>query len=261
MSAHRRLVRIRVVAAFAWLEALRTRLPWIVVAMALALLAAGAFTRALAVTEAERFQIGFLASSLRLAAVFVVCLHVLASMLREGQDKVTELLLSADITRGEYLWGKLAGYGAVALAVSAVLALPLLAVAPPAAWAAWTVSLGLESLVVVAAALFCVVTFNQLMLAAAFVLAFYLLSRAMSAVVLISGSELLDDGSLAHKATVAAVRAVEAALPDLDHFTRTAWLLSLDDPWARLPGLAFQALVYVLLLFAAASFDLYRRNQ
>lgn len=261
MSTSRSLVRIRVVASFAWLEALRTRLPWIVAGMTLALFGAGLFTRSLAVTEADRIQAGFLATGLRLATVFVVCMHVLASMLREGQDKVTELLLSADITRGEYLCGKLLGYGAVALAVTAVLSLPLALVAKPGAWAAWALSLGFESLLVVAAALFCVITFNQLMLATAFVLAFYLLSRAMAAIVLISGSALLDDGSWTHHATVVVVKAVEMALPDLDRFTRTAWLLGQDAPWPELPGLALQTAVYGLLLFAAASFDLYRRNQ
>lgn len=255
------LVRIRVVASFAWLEALRTRLPWMVAAMALTLAGAGLLVRAVAITEAGRIQAGFLATGLRFAAVFVVCVHVLASMLRENQDKVTELLLSADITRGQYLCGKLLGHGAVAVAVAALLALPLAALAPPGPWLAWALSLGLESLLVVAAALFCVITFSQLMLAAAFVLTFYLLSRAMAAVVLIAGSALLDDGSWAHRAAVLAVRAVELALPDLDRFTRTAWLLGEGAPWTELPGLAAQTAVYVLLLFAAASFDLYRRNQ
>lgn len=255
------LARVRVVASFAWLEALRTRLPWIVAAIALALTGAALFARSLAITEAERIQAGLLATGLRFAAVFVVCVHVLASMLRENQDKVTELLLSADITRGQYLCGKLLGYGLVALAVAALLALPLAAVTPVGAWSAWALSLGLESLLVVAAALFCVITFSQLMVAAAFVLAFYMLSRAMAAVVLIAGSALLDDGSWSHRAAVLAVRGVELALPDLDRFTRTAWLLGEGAPWAELPGLGAQTAVYLLLLFAAASFDLYRRNQ
>jgi hypothetical protein len=253
--------RIRVVASFAWIEALRTRLPWIVLAMALSLFGAALFARSLAITEAVRIQAGLLAAGVRLAAVFVVCMHVLASMLRENQDKVTELLLAADITRGQYLCGKLLGYGAVALAASAVLALPLAAVAPASTWCAWALSLGLESLLVAAAALFCVITFSQLMLAAAFVLSFYVLSRTMAAVVLIAGSALLDDGSWTHRAAVVAVRAVELALPDLDRFTRTAWLLGEGAPWAELPGIAAQSVVYVLLLFTAACFDLYRRNQ
>jgi ABC-type transport system involved in multi-copper enzyme maturation permease subunit len=261
VSTSSALTHIRVVASFAWLEALRTRLPWIVAGMTLALFGAGLFARSLAITEAERIQAGFLATGLRLATVFVVCMHVLASMLREGQDKVTELLLSADITRGQYLSGKLLGYGLVALAVSLVISLPLALLARPAAWAAWALSLGFESLLVVAAALFCVVTFNHLMLATAFVLAFYLLSRAMAAVVLISGSALLDDGSWTYRATVVVVKAVEMALPDLDRFTRTAWLLDQAAPWTELPLLAVQTAVYGLLLFAAASFDLYRRNQ
>lgn len=253
--------RIRVVASFAWLEALRTRLPWIAAAMALMLFGAALFARALAITEAGRIQAGLFAAGSRFAAVFVVCAHVLASMQRENQDKVTEWLLSADITRAQYLCGKLLGYGTVALTTAALLALPLAAVAPAGAWSAWAVSLALESLLVVAAALFCAVTFGHLMLAAAFVLSFYVLSRTMAAVVLIARSSLLDDGSWTRDAAVLVVRAVELALPDLDRFTRTAWLLGEGAPWAELPGLGAQTAVYVLLLFAAAGFDLYRRNQ
>lgn len=252
--------RIRVIAAFTWLEAIRTRLPWVVIAMALVLFVASLFVRSLALTESTRIQLGFLSATLRFATVFVVCLHVLGSMLREAQDRGTELLLSIDITRFEYLAGKVLGYTVVAAGLSLLFALPVLVLAPLPASLAWLVSLVLEAWIIVAAALFCVITFNQLMLAASFVLAFYLLSRAMASVVLVSSASILADDSLSHAVLAWSVKVLALLLPGLDAFTRTEWLLEAPARWTTLGLLALEALVYSLLLFAAALFDLYRKN-
>lgn len=252
--------RIRVIAAFTWLEAVRTRLPWVVVGMALVLFTASLFVRSLALTESTRIQLGFLAATLRFATVFVVCLHVLGSMLREAQDRGTELLLSIDITRLEYLAGKILGYTAVGAGISLLFALPVVVIAPLPASLAWLASLVLEAWIIVAAALFCVITFNQLMLAASFVLAFYLLSRAMASVVLVSSASILTDDTLAHAALAWGVKALAMLLPGLHAFTRTEWLLEAPAGIAALGRLAIEAIVYSTLLFAAALFDLYRKN-
>lgn len=252
--------RIRVIAAFTWLEAIRTRLPWVVIAMALVLFVASLFVRSLALTESTRIQLGFLSPTLRFATVFVVCLHVLGSMLRETQDRGTELLLSIDITRFEYLAGKVLGYTVVAAGLSLLFALPVLVIAPMPASLAWLVSLVLEAWIIVAAALFCVITFNQLMLAASFVLAFYLLSRAMASVVLVSSASILADDTVAHAVLAWSVKAIALLLPGLHAFTRTEWLLEAPVQWPTLGLLTLEAFVYSLLLFAAALFDLYRKN-
>jgi ABC-type transport system involved in multi-copper enzyme maturation permease subunit len=252
--------RIRVIAAFTWLEAVRTRLPWVVVGMALVLFAASLFVRSLALTESTRIQLGFLSATLRFATVFVVCLHVLGSMLREAQDRGTELLLSIDITRFEYLAGKVVGYTVVAAGISLLFALPVMVIASLPASLAWLASLVLEAWIIVAAALFCVITFNQLMLAASFVLAFYLLSRAMASVVLVSSASILADDTTAHAVLSWGVKALALLLPGLHDFTRTEWLVGDPAGWTTLGRLAVEALVYSLLLFAAALFDLYRKN-
>ncbi len=248
------------VAAFCLLEARRTRLPLIVVGIGVLALVASVFVRSLAITESIRVQTGFLAAMLRLIAIFLLCLHVPGSMLREAHDKGTELLLSVDISRFEYLAGKAFGYGLVATGVCVALAVPVMLVAPPVSALAWTISLVLESWIVVAASLFCVITFNQLILAASMVFAFYLLARTMTAIVLVAGADMLQDGSAAHAAMTLVVQLVALALPPLDAFTRTAWLVDAATSWDRLPMLAAQTGLYVVLLLAAAGVDLYRRN-
>lgn len=252
--------RIRVIAAFTWLEAIRTRLPWVVVGMALVLLVASLFVRSLALTESTRIQLGFLSATLRFATVFVVCLHVLGSMLREAQDRGTELLLSIDITRFEYLAGKALGFVVVAAGIGAVFAAPIVVIAPYPEGLKWLVSLILEAWIIVAAALFCVITFNQLMIAATFVLAFYLLARVIASVVLVSSASFLAASGSAPEWLATGIKAVALLLPGLDEFTRTGWLLDEPVGWPTLVRLAGQAAIYVVLLLAAALFDLYRKN-
>lgn len=256
----RQVGRIRVIAAFTWLEAIRTRLPWVVIGMALVLFVASVFVRSLALTESTRIQLGFLSATLRFATVFVVCLHVLGSQLREAQDRGTELLLSIDITRFEYLAGKALGFTVVASGIAAVFAVPVLLIAPFPEGLKWSVSLILEAWIIVAAALFCVITFNQLMIAATFVLAFYLLSRAIASVVLVSSASFLAGSGLAHDVFATGIRAVAVLLPGLDEFTRTTWLLEEPVGWSTLARLAGQAAIYTVLLLSAALFDLYRKN-
>ncbi len=259
-NSSQRVGRIRVIAAFTWLEAIRTRLPWVVIGMALVLFTAGLFVRSLALTESTRIQLGFLTATLRFATVFVVCVHVLGSMLREAQDRGTEFLLSIDITRFEYLAGKAFGFTVVALGISAVFAAPVVAIAPFPEGLKWFLSLVLEAWIIVAAALFCVITFNQLMVAATFVLAFYLLSRAIASVVLISSASFLEGNGPSHDVLAEGVKAIALILPGLDEFTRTSWLLEEPVGWSTLARLAAQTAIYALLLFAAALFDLYRKN-
>src|SRR5688572_19407436 len=62
--------RITTIARYTLLEALRTRLPLLVLAAVLVLLAASFFVESISVTEGARIQAGFYAASVRLACVF-----------------------------------------------------------------------------------------------------------------------------------------------------------------------------------------------
>jgi len=73
--------------------------------------------------------------------------------------------------------------------------------AAPAAALQWGASLALELAIVVALGLFCIVTFSQLMPAASFMLAFYLLARALTAIRLMSAHPLVDADSLSHSSS------------------------------------------------------------
>lgn len=251
--------RITTIARYTLLEAARTRLPLLVLAAILVLLGASFFIEAISVTEGARIQTAFYAAGARLAAVFIAGAFVLVSVTRELDDKGMDVLLALDLPRSHYILGKLAGFTAIA-------ALIAVAAAAPLAWLAglsalqWMLSLGLELAIVVALALFCVVTFSQLMPAASFVLAFYLFARALTAIRLIGAHPLIDAGTLSHEVIRFTVEGLALLMPALDAWTRTAWLVNEPTSWSTLIQLGGQSLLYVTLLAAAATFDFHRKN-
>jgi len=252
--------RIATIARYTLLEALRTRLPFLVLLTLLVLLAASFFIETISVTEGERLQVGFYAASVRLAAVFVAGLYVLTSVTREFNDKGLDVVLALDLPRSHYVLGKLAGFLAIAALVAVAASLPLAWLAAPQAVVQWTLSLGFELAIVVALALFCVVTFQQLTPAASFVVAFYLLARALTAMRLMSAEPVSGAEALSHQVITVVVEALALVMPALDAWTQTAWLVNQPAAWAAIAELAVLSAIYVALLAAAAIFDFYRKS-
>ena len=252
--------RIGTIARYTLLEALRTRLPALVLTALLALLAASFFIEAISVTEGARVQTGFYAAGARLAGVFIVGIYVLVSITREFNDKGLDVMLALDLPRAHYILGKLAGFVAIAALVAIAMSLPLAWLSAPAAALQWLASLGLELAIVAALALFCIVTFNQLTPAASFVLAFYLLARALTAIRLMGANPLAGADTFSHQVMQFAIEAVAHVMPALDAWTQTAWLVNERAPWGALLQLAGQSALYVALLTAATMFDFHRKN-
>ncbi|HEY7657531.1 MAG TPA: ABC transporter permease [Burkholderiales bacterium] len=252
--------RIAAIARYTLLEALRTRLSVLVLITLAGLVAASFFVEALAITEGARFQAGFYAAGMRLASVFIAAVYVLVSMTREFNDKGLDVLLALDLPRSHYVLGKLAGFLAIVVLIAAAAALPLGWLATPAAALQWAASLAGELAIVVAFALFCVVTFNQLTPAASFVLAFYALARALTAIRLMSAHPLTGADTFSHQAIQLMVEALALIMPALDAWTQTAWLVDQPTAWSSLLELAALSLLYVALLAGATMFDFYRKN-
>ena len=252
--------RIATIARYTLLEALRTRLAALVLLALVVLLAASYFVLSIAVIEGARFQAGFYAAAERLACVFVVGLYAIVSVTRELDDKGLDVLLALDLPRSHYVIGKLAGFLGIAAAIAVVAALPLALLAPAGAALQWMLSLAFELAVVAALALFCVLTFSQMTLAASFVLAFYVLARSLTAIRLMSASPITGSDTFAYQAARWTTEGLALVVPAFDGWTRTAWLVDGMAPWSSLVQLAGESALYVSLLAAAAMFDFYRKN-
>ena len=241
------------------LEAVRNRLLWLAAVVVVVALGLAQFLNQVAITEAREIQTALLAAPLRVAAVFMIAVFVITSMVREFNDKVIELLLSLPAPRALYFLGKFAGYAAVALIVALLSALPLVPFANPPGLALWTASLFCELLIVAAIGLFCVLSFAQVVPAFAAVGGFYLLSRSIAAMQIIAGAPL-QEPAFADRAVNVIVELIALLLPSLDRMTQTTWLLEPSPGAGVLGGVFGQTAIYLLLICSAALFDLYRRN-
>lgn len=252
--------RIAAIAGYALIEARHARLPLLVLAAVALTFAAAWFAAELAVIESERIRTAFYAAGIRLAAVFVVAAHVIASVSREFNDKGLDTLLALDLPRAHYILGKLAGFIALAALTAVPCALPLAATVAPLAWLQWCAALALELSVVAAFAFFCVVAFAQFIPAALTVFAFYLLARALAAMQLMSAHPASGAAGWAHTAVRWLVDALALVMPALDRWPQTAWLIDAPAAWPAYALAVGQALLYVLLLACATMVDFQRRH-
>jgi ABC-type transport system involved in multi-copper enzyme maturation permease subunit len=241
------------------LEAVRNRIGWIAVATIGIAVCIALFLNQVAITETREIQSALLAALLRVAAVFILSTFVITSMVRAANDKLIELLLSLPATRASIWLGKLCGYMLVAAILAIAFALPLWASAPAMGIVAWCASLFCELLIVTTVSLFCVLSLTQVPAAFAAVAAFYLLSRSMTAMQLIAGAQT-SDPSFADRVIAHIVNAIALVLPALDRMTDTAWLIESPPAGSELAAILMQAVLYVVLIGAAALFDLYRKN-
>ena len=248
------------IARYTLLEALRNRLLWLALILVAAGLAFTQFLQQVAITESNQIQTALLAALVRVGSVFMLAGFVVTSMVREFNDKVMELILSRPLRRSSYFFGKLAGYAAIALALALISSLPLAMFAPPSQVALWGLSLACELLIVTAFALFCVLSLTQVISALAAVAGFYLLSRSISALQIMSTNPLSDSLSLGQTFVNFVIDAIAFLLPGLDRMTQTGWLIYSAPTAAEIIGVLTQTTVYVLLLCGAALFDLQRKT-
>jgi hypothetical protein len=241
------------------LEAVRNRLLWLAAGIVVIAFGFAQFLNQVAITESREIQTALLAAALRVAAVFMLAVFVITTVVRESNDKVTELLLSLPAPRSAYFFGKFAGYATVAAILALLCALPLAPFANSQGLALWTVSLVCELLIVTAMSLFCVLSFAQVVPAFAAVAGFYLLSRSMTAMQIIAGPPR-QDPALTDRVVNSLVELIAFLLPGLDGMTQTTWLLGSAPGVGALGPVVGETALYLVLICSAALFDLYRKN-
>ena len=249
---------LRAIAGVVGLEAVRGRMPWLMLAVLAVGVGIAEFTAEVAITESREIARGVLGAWLRVAVVFITALFVITSMTRDWTDKGVEMVLALALPRAVYLAGRLLGYSLVALACAAACTILIAGYVPVSTALVWGTTLGGELLVIAAMALLCMLTFNHVPLAMCVVMSFYLLARAMDAIVLISANPLSGSGT-AHALMVMTLDALAFVLPDLDRFARAEWLIHGGVAVADVGFALGQTAVYLVLLSGAALFDLQRK--
>jgi len=253
------LMSILPIARITLLEAVRSRLAWLIGAVLLFSLAIAGFLQQVAVIEAREIQAAIIAALLRACAVFFVVLFVVMSVVRESNDKFFELVLSQAMPRSSYLFGKFLGVAAAAAVIAVILSVPVTLFAPLARIPAWTLSLYGELLIMTAVSLFCVLTFNHVLTALSATAAFYLLARSLAALQIMAETSE-QTVALAPRLADWFMQGVALVMPRLDQMTQAGWLIDAPPDATALAGVLAQTAIYVVLILGAALFDLYRQD-
>lgn len=250
---------MKAIATLTLLDALRNRLLWLVVLIALLGFAFSLFMQGISIAESRQIQAGTLAMICRTGAVFTMCTFVVSGMLRECQDKGLEFFLALPLGRTSFFFGKLLGYTGCSLMLAMLFCTPLFRGNSPEAASMWGTSLFLELILMSSVSLFFSISLTQMPLALAAVAGFYLLSRSMGTIVLIMKGPLSGHGLLEATADQV-ISFVGFFMPRLDEFTQTAWLVYPGAQWRELFPIFFQTAVYLVLVSSAALYDFHRRE-
>ena len=247
------------IGRYTFYEAVRNHLFILIILGLICFLGLIEFIGELAITGSRELRATLLGSGLRIFSVLTVSLFVIASMVREHNDKGFEFLLSLPMPRHNYLLGKLSGFLLLGLTVAISTGALLLLYCNAGAVLAWSFSLFCELALVISLSIFCLFTFNNITLAYIVVIAFYFLSRSMSTIQLISDSPILQSGNASQQYMHFIINSIAYILPGLQDFTRGRWL-AYGVEWSELGPVILQSGIYLALLIAASLFDLYRKE-
>lgn len=248
------------IAGLTLVESLRNRLPWVVGLFLLLGWLLALFLADVAVTEAAMVQSSIVGAFYRFVAVFLVSVTVISGSAREFDDRLVEMILSLAIPRATYFFGKLFGYGFVALITAMVFAAALIPLVPMEQVLMWGISLWCELLIMVAMGIMLVLTLVHVATALTAAIGLYLLARSMDALLLISTGPFAEHGSFTVTVASKVLLFLSWLLPDLGNYTSGAWLAYHSGEWLHMGGIVMESLVTIFFICAAGLFDLYRKN-
>jgi len=255
------IAQIFTLARYVALEAFRTRLFVVIATLLLIGIGLSLFLGQIALIEVQAIQSSLLAAFLRLTTLYLMSLFVITSMVREFNDRSIYLWLSFPLSRSVYLLGKLSGFAIIAWLIAVSSAIPLLKYAPYLQVGLWSFSLWCELLIVCAVSLLFVLTFHQTVQAFSAVLGFYILARSINAIQLMTQSPVAHSSSSWIDSLInQLVTLLAMLLPNFERFTQSKWLVYATGSMEDMGIIAFQTLIYVILLVTMSLFDFYRKN-
>jgi len=240
------------------LEAWRSGVAWLALCTFVAAALISQFASSISLSEASELRASVFSALLRIFSIFIVSTHVIASAVREHNEKAIELYLAQPISRATFYCGRLIGHAIFGTLLALAFSVPLYFVAAPENVALWTASLVVENVAAVSAALFFGTAFSQVLPAFAASAGLYVLGRSVST---IQSFALWQHGdSVTSRIAALCVDAAAVILPRFDLVTRTEWLVYGYGDLYRIALSLGGLVLYACLLGVAGVFDLYRRN-
>jgi len=247
------------IARFTFYEAVRNRLFILTIIGMICMFGLSEFVGELAITETKDLQSVFIAAGLRIFSIVTVALFVITSVVREFNDKGFEMILSLPIRRSSYYFGKFLGFSILAIILVFAASLLLMIYSQPGYIFLWGFSLFCELLIVISLSLLCLFTFSNITISFIAVIAFYLLSRSMYVIKLISTSPILEFKTFSQEFMNFLVDAISFILPELNNFTQSEWLIYGTNS-GDITLIIAQTMIYLPILWSAGLFDLYRKD-
>jgi ABC-type transport system involved in multi-copper enzyme maturation permease subunit len=236
---------------------------WLFIGLLIGVLCATAISATLGGTaflEEKEMTITFAAGSSRIilmiGLIVFVCFHIRSAF----DTKEIDVILSRPISRTNLVIAYWLGFSFVALLLT-VAVVGIIAAIQPVSWvgfAGWAFSLLLETVLVVALALFSAFTLRSAVTSVLACMGFYVLSRMMAFFVITVESPMFND--LKFLPLKYALIGISTIVPRLDFFAKTEWLsygFTTGDEWMVFVA---QVAVFVPLLLAAAVIDFKRKQ-
>lgn len=212
-----------------------------------------------AVIEADQFALVFAAGGLRFAGVAGLVLFTVFHMRRAFDAREVEFLLSRPVSRVSFLLSHAAALSLLAAVVAGVVIAGVVIVAPHKVGEGlvlWSLSLIVEFIIIVNAALFFSMVLSSATAGAMAVFGLYVLARLMGELLGISETGLRIPG---YDILVGVMKTISLAVPRLDLMAQTSWLVyGPGDIGAAF--ILMQGAVYTALLALAGLVDLTRRQ-
>lgn len=254
------MIAAKTIAKYTCLEAVRNRLPVLLLIIGFIVWGLTGFIGELTVTETSQIQASFMGFIARFFAVLIIIMMVISSCSREFSDKTINVVLSLPYPRYQYYLGKLAGFILLAMATALFFSIPLFFYADFNQVIIWYFSLSLEMIIVSAAALLFMISLGSMTSAFTLTIAFYLLSRSIQTIILISKSPIMEDHSLLRSFMDFLLTSIAWLLPSLNQFARSDWLVYGGANHSDLIANLVQTAIYVSFLLLVALIDIYRKN-
>lgn len=217
---------------------------------------------ATAMLEPEAMTLSFTAATSRIIIMVGMIVFIGFHVRNAFDSKEIDVLLSRPISRTTLVLSYWLGFVVVAaiLAIPPIIILAYLGIINQTGFLVWSVSLLLESWMVVAIALFASFTLRSGVSAVLASLAIYTISRMIGFFLATLKSGVIFQSDFLQTSAKWTITAVSTVIPRLDFFAKSQWLIygpkSYDDALLCL----YQAAIFIPLLIAATTIDFKRKQ-
>lgn len=237
---------------------------WLFIGLMASIIFATAISATLGSTafiEQREMTLTFAAGSSRLilmvGLIVFVCFHIRSAF----DTKEIDVILSRPISRSNLVIAYWLGFAFVALLLTVPIVgiIGLIGVVNTSGYAAWALSLLLESFLVVALALFSAFTLRSAVTSVLATMGFYVLSRMMAFFIVTSQSGMVST-DFKYIILKYALQGISTMVPRLDMFAKSEWLVYGYNSTQDWVVFVVQVAVFVPLLVLASIAD-FRRKQ